>query len=149
MNKKIFIIAVFIIGLSSLAICARASVDMIPSLLLNGDTWNKLDKATKLFYLVGFNDGYSLGFGIRDIYKHKSSEELKLENILIEKAKSMGKMNKEQMVEGMDQFYSDFANIKISACFAYDFVMRKIKGDSEKDIQSDIEKARANFSQIQ
>jgi len=147
----LFIITIYIFGFFFSGICSEFKTDAIPSpsFGVNGDTWNKLDKVTKFFYIVGYNDGYGLGFAIRALYKHKGPEEIKIEDIWIKNAKSMEKADKEQIIEGIDQFYSDFANRKIPVCLAYDFVMRKIRGESEKDIQKAIEEARATFSKIE
>jgi hypothetical protein len=115
----------------------------------NGNWWRDLDRAEKLMYVLGVADGTNLGYGFttwklaRDKSAGDAHERATAANIEYTK-RYMSKVTTDQIVDGLDVFYSDFRNRSISTFGATWLVLAQVAGD--QDVEEKIISWRKNAS---
>ena len=118
----------------------------------DGNFWKNSDQTTKEFFVSGVLEGVFTG---QDRVMASTMEGVEKGTIgmkcfaAISSLKSsleadMEKIKVGQLVDGIDEFYSDFKNRSIKVKWAYLVVMQQIKGTSEEDTKKFIESVRQN-----
>ena len=140
--KKIILIALIILGSVT-----HVGADEIR---FDGNFWNKSDGTVKEFFISGILGGIIAG---QDRVMASAMEGVEngqidmkcfaamssLKNSL---EADMEKIEVGQIVDGMDEFFSDFKNRSIKVKWAYLVVRQQIKGTSEEEIKNFIESVR-------
>jgi hypothetical protein len=109
----------------------------------DGNWWIRLAKADKAWYVIGFFDGMELGFrfsywGIKDEKKIGTAFDVGISysNYL---KKYLSNVTSGQLVDGLDSFYSDFRNRRISMHGAVWLVVNSIVGTPKEELDKMIE----------
>lgn len=140
--KKLILVAIIIMGT-----VAYGAADEIR---FDGNFWNKSDRIVKDFFISGILGGIIAGqdrvtaSAMEGV--EKGQVDLKcfaavssLKNSL---EADMEKLEAGQIVDNMDEFFSDSKNRSIKVKWAYLVVMQQIKGTSEEEIKKFIESIR-------
>jgi hypothetical protein len=142
--KKLILVAIIILGT-----VAYVGADEIR---FDGNFWNKSDKTVKEFFISGILGGIIAG---QDRVTASAMEGVEKGQVdmkcfaAISSLKNsleadMGKIEVEQIVDGIDAFYSDLKNRSIKVKWAFLVVWQQIKGTPEEEIKKFIESVRQN-----
>jgi hypothetical protein len=136
--------------LVSLMMMGTVAYGAADDIRFDGDFWNKSDRTVKQFFISGILGGIIAG---QDRVMASAMEGVENGQIdmkcfaAISSLKSlleadMEKIEVGQIVDGMDEFFSDFKNKSIKVKWAYLVVRQQIKGTSEEEIKKFIESIR-------
>jgi len=119
----------------------------------DGNWWIYQAKGFKLVYILGFFDGMHLGhkFSYWEFWEDKKKDKAK-EKCLYDVAKSFssnykkyfGNVTNDQIVDGLDTFYSDYRNRSIRVHGAIWLVVNEISGTPKEEMDTLIEGWRKN-----
>ncbi len=114
----------------------------------NGNTWQTMDLTAKVNYIEGFSDGMELGhsYSIAQLIPKASTKPcLKAASESYESLvkRYMNNVTVEQIVEGLDTFYSDYGNRGIRLHHAAEVVVMPFGGVSRVDIEKFTDHVRA------
>ncbi len=139
--KKLLLILAFLIFLSgSLKLNAWCGM-----LYTNGDSWNAMTDEAKIGYVVGINDG--IAFGLMTAATRAKDKKEEFKNLSFDY--TLDKVGDfKQIKEGLDKYYSDYANKNIVGYVAYALVLKRIKGYPEDALQKEIEAARTGGTKL-
>jgi len=145
MTTKKMILAVLVIFVSTAYAHATG-------VRFDGNFWKKCNKTTKEFFARGVLGGMTLGHDrvlgsmMFEVGKPNFNEKCleKVSNLHKSLEVELKKIGAEQIVDGIDEFYSDFRNRSIVIKWAFLVVMQQIDGKPEKDINEYIEYLRKN-----
>lgn len=145
MTIKKMILVVFVIFVSTAHVHAN-------EVRFDGNFWKKCNETTRELFARGVLGGMTLGhdrvlgsmmFEVGNPnYNAKCFE--KVSNLHKSLEVGIKKIGAEQIVDGIDEFYSDFRNRSIVIKWAFLVVMQQIDGKPEKDINEYIEYLRKN-----
>jgi hypothetical protein len=115
----------------------------------DGNWWNNLDNNSKYDYIVGFFDGMDLGnlfsyWGISDIDKHDDCVSSIIESYNEYSRIYFKNVSNIQLVDGLNEFYSDYRNRKIKIAGAIWLVVNSISGKPNDEFEKMIESWRKN-----
>jgi hypothetical protein len=98
----------------------------------NGKGWKELDTQSKIMYLNGIEEGVRLFLlnATSGEYKKSTGVLFKVENNLI-----ISGFHFSDLVEQVNDFYSDASNLRIPVIEAYAYTVRKMKGDTPQELQ--------------
>lgn len=104
----------------------------------NGNWWRNLDPMQKVMYVNGFFDGTDLGYSFATwkMVGDKSSLDAKKrasDSFSEHNKRYLSNVTVNQVVDGLDVFYSDFRNRSISTFGATWLVLVQIAGDPNVD----------------
>lgn len=85
----------------------------------NGRAWQTLDSQSRIFYVNGIYEGLVLA---------------RREGLDWDRGNAPSGFRMSEFVEQIDKFYSDSTNLRIPVIEAYVYTIRKLKGDSSKDL---------------
>jgi len=112
----------------------------------DGNWWKTQDVISKLNYMTGFFDGMELGnkFSYWDTVKEKNSScsDRSIQSYTKYKNKYVSNVTNGQLVDGVDEFYSDYRNRRITVDNAVWLVMNEIGGTPRAQIEKMIENWR-------
>lgn len=145
MTIKKMILAVFIIFVSATFVCATG-------VRFDGNFWRKCNEATKELFATGVLGGMIHG---TDRLLGSMMFEVGTPNLNAECFKTVSTLHKslevrikkidaEQLVDGIDEFYSDIRNRSIVIKWTFLAVMLQIEGKPENEINQFIEYIRKN-----
>lgn len=115
----------------------------------DGNYWRELTKLEKATYITGFFDGIGLGnrFSYWGLLKNESGRK----SLSAVKESYDGYMEKYtdnvtnlQIADGLDAFYEDYRNRKITTYDAVWLVLNSIAGKTEKEMETMTESFRKN-----
>lgn len=89
------------------------------SVVGNGRAWQTLDSQSRMTYINGIYEGLVLA---------------RREGLDWERLKRPSGFRMSDLVQQIDKFYSDSANLRIPVIEAYVWIIKKLKGDSSKDL---------------
>ena len=109
----------------------------------NGEEWMKLSSTEKLFWSIGYAQGYLEALNKIDIASAPNSACANLASQKEQVSSSAGKVTGFELVSALEKFYSDPANIRIPVGSAIRIYLLQASGKDQATIQELIETARA------
>ncbi len=109
----------------------------------DGNWWRLQDRPAKMFYLAGVFDGLRNAQWMRQISGAPKTDKWDIGPVL---RQAFTNRTGEQLVDGVDVFFENFANRSISVPGALFMVCAMIAGASEKDIKPAVEALRRGAS---
>ena len=108
---------------------------------VNGRSWEKLDYGGKLGFVCGLFDGITLFYSASEAAK-KGDLDSVYQSLSIPRSLTVG-----DVVKGIDEFYTDAANIKLPAICAYLYFAFKARGDANEAMEKRLVLWRKMFDQ--
>jgi hypothetical protein len=133
----------FVVGIA-LLLCAAAGVAATPDITppSNGEDWMKLSSTEKLFWSIGYSQGYVDALSKIDIASGPNSACSNLAARTERQTSTAGKVSGFELVSGLEKFYSDPANSLIPVGSAIRIYLLQASGKDQTTIQELIETAR-------
>ncbi len=119
---------------------APGSPDITPP--SNGEEWVKLSSSEKLFWAVGYSQGYQDALSKIDVAAGPGSPCAGLAARTERQTSTLGKVTGFELVSGLEKFYSDPANSLIPVGSAVRIYLLQASGKDQTTIQELIETAR-------
>jgi len=137
-----------VIGLTLCAVAAVAADDAErraaeispPS---DGEDWRKLASSEKLFWSIGYSQGYQDALNKIDLASGPGSECARLAVRTERSTSTAGKVSGFEVVSGLEKFYGDPANTYVPVGHAIRIYLLQASGKDQTTIQELIETARA------
>ena len=108
----------------------------------NGEEWMKLSSTEKLFWSIGYSQGYVDALNKIDVAAGPSSPCTALSTRTERQTSTYGKVTGFELVSGLEKFYSDPANTQIPIGSAIRIYLLQASGKDQTTIQELIETAR-------
>jgi hypothetical protein len=108
----------------------------------NGEEWVKLSSTEKLFWAIGYSQGYQEALAKIDIAAGPTSPCASLAARTERQTSTLGKVSGFEVVSGLEKFYSDPANTVIPVGIAIRIYLLQSSGKDQTTIQELIETAR-------
>lgn len=118
----------------------RATPEIAPP--TNGEEWLKLSSTEKLFWAIGYAQGYRDGLEKIDVTAGPSSPCASLAVRTERQTSTMGKISGFELVSGLEKLYSDPANVGIPIGSAIRIYLFQAGGKDPVTIQELIDTAR-------
>jgi hypothetical protein len=109
----------------------------------NGTEWMKLSSTEKLFWSIGYAQGYLEALNKIDVASGPNSACASLASQKERASSSAGKVTGFELVSGLEKFYSDPANVLIPVGSAIRIYLLQAGGKDQTTIQELIETARS------
>lgn len=109
----------------------------------NGEDWMKLSSTEKLFWSIGYSQGYLEALNKIDVASGPNSACASLAARTERQSSTAGKVSGFEVVSGLEKFYSDPANALIPVGSAIRIYLLQASGKDQTTIQELIETARA------
>ena len=138
MRKFLLGIAVL---LSSVVASAQTSIPEIKP-PANGDEWLRLSSTEKLFWALGYSQGYQEALAKVDVASGTNSSCVQVAARTEKSTSTAGKINGFELVSSLEKFYSDGANTVIPVSSAVRIILLQSGGKDPVTIQELIETAR-------
>lgn len=140
--KKIVVGVAFLLVLvaGSAAAQAPATPEITPP--ANGEDWMKLSSTEKLFWAIGYSQGYVDALNKIDVAAGPSSACSTLADRTAQQSSTAGKVSGFELVSGLEKFYSDPANTLVPIGNAIRIYLLQASGKDQTTIQELIETAR-------
>lgn len=108
----------------------------------NGGEWLKLSSTEKLFWAIGYAQGYAEALDKIDVTAGPTSPCASLANRTESQTSTAGKLSGFELVSGLERFYSDPANGVIPIGSAIRIYLLQASGKDQTTIQELIDTAR-------
>ncbi|MGZ8798279.1 MAG: hypothetical protein ACXW2F_13115 [Thermoanaerobaculia bacterium] len=108
----------------------------------NGEDWVKLSSTEKLFWSIGYSQGYQDALGKIDIASGPGTACASLAARTERSTSSAGKVTGFELVSGLEKFYADPANVPVPVGSAIRIYLLQASGKDQPTIQELIETAR-------
>lgn len=108
----------------------------------NGEEWLRLSSTEKLFWAIGYAQGYQEALGKIDIASGPNSQCQQLATSKERATSTAGKVSGFELVSGLEKFYSEPANSVIPVGSAVRIYLLQAGGKDQTTIQELIETAR-------
>ena len=108
----------------------------------NGAEWLKLSSTEKLFWAIGYSQGYREALDKIDVTAGPTSPCATLANRTESQSSTSGKLSGFELVSGLERFYSDPANGVIPVGSAIRIYLLQASGKDQTTIQELIDTAR-------
>src|SRR5438094_4585458 len=108
----------------------------------NGEEWMKLSSTEKLFWSIGYAQGYLEALNKIDVASGPNSACASLASQKERASSSSGKVTGFELVSGLEKFYSDPANTVIPVGSAIRIYLLQAGGQDQTTIQELLETAR-------
>src|SRR5881396_3481408 len=109
----------------------------------NGEDWMKLSSTEKLFWSIGYSQGYLEALNKIDVASGPNSACASLAARTERQSSTAGKVSGFELVSGLEKFYSDPANVQIPVGSAIRIYLLQASGKDQTTIQELVETARA------
>lgn len=127
--------------LTTLVASAQTRPDIAPP--SNGADWMKLSSTEKLFWSIGYSQGYSEALNKIDVASGTNSACANLATRTAAQTATAGKVSGFELVSGLEKFYADPANALVPIGNAIRIYLLQASGKDQTTIQELIETARA------
>ncbi len=107
-----------------------------------GEDWLKLSSTEKLFWSIGYSQGYQDALGKINVSSGPGSACANLADRTERQTSTAGKVSGFELVSGLEKFYSDPANAAIPVGSAIRIYLLQASGKDQTTIQELIETAR-------
>ncbi|MEO8033176.1 MAG: hypothetical protein ABI837_02005 [Acidobacteriota bacterium] len=141
MKKLAIGIAMLLCAISGGAADRAATPEINPP--SNGEDWLRLSSTEKLFWSIGYSQGYVDALGKIDVASGPNSPCANLAARTERQTSTAGKVSGFELVSGLEKFYSDPANTLIPVGSAIRIYLLQASGKDQTTIQELIETARA------
>lgn len=108
----------------------------------SGDEWVKLSSSEKLFWAVGYAQGYQDALSKIDVASGPNTPCASLAARTERQTSTLGKVTGFELVSGLEKFYSDPANMQIPIGSAVRIYLLQASGKDQTTIQELVETAR-------
>lgn len=108
----------------------------------NGADWMKLSSTEKLFWSIGYSQGYSEALSKIDVAAGSNSQCAGLASRTAAQTATAGKVSGFELVSGLEKFYADPANAMVPIGNAIRIYLLQASGKDQTTIQELIETAR-------
>jgi hypothetical protein len=108
----------------------------------NGEDWLRLSSTEKLFWSIGYSQGYVDALGKIDVASGPNSQCANLAARTERQTSTAGKVSGFELVSGLEKFYSEPANTPIPVGSAIRIYLLQSSGKDQTTIQELIETAR-------
>ena len=108
----------------------------------SGDEWVKLSSSEKLFWAVGYSQGYQDALSKIDVASGPNTPCANLATRTERQTSTLGKVTGFELVSGLEKFYSDPANTQIPVGSAVRIYLLLASGKDQTTIQELVETAR-------
>jgi hypothetical protein len=108
----------------------------------NGEEWLRLSSSEKLFWSIGYAQGYLDALNKIDVASGPNSACASLAVRTERQSSTAGKVSGFELVSGLEKFYADPANIQIPIGSAIRIYLLQASGKDQTTIQELIETAR-------
>src|SRR5437763_10017077 len=141
MRKIVLAVGLLMVAMVGFAADRPAAPEITPP--GNGEDWVKLSSTEKLFWSIGYSQGYLDALNKIDVAAGPSSACASLAARTERQSSTAGKMSGFELVSGLEKFYADPANTLIPVGSAIRIYMLQASGKDQATIQELIETARA------
>ena len=108
----------------------------------NGEEWMRLSSTEKLFWAIGYAQGYTEALNKIDVAAGPNSACASLASRTERQTSTSGKVSGFELVSGLEKFYSDPANTLVPIGSAIRIYLLQASGKDQTTIQELIETAR-------
>jgi hypothetical protein len=108
----------------------------------NGEEWLRLSSSEKLFWSIGYAQGYLDALNKIDVASGPNSACASLAARTERQSSTAGKVSGFELVSGLEKFYADPANVQIPIGSAIRIYLLQASGKDQTTIQELIETAR-------
>lgn len=140
MKKIVLGLALLLFATAGFAADRPATPELTPP--TNGDEWLKLSSTEKLFWAIGYSQGYQDALGKIDVTAGPSSPCATLAVRTERQTSTAGKVSGFELVSGLERFYADPANTVIPVGSAIRIYLLQASGKDQTTIQELIDTAR-------
>ena len=119
----------------------RATPEIAPP--SNGEDWLRLSSTEKLYWSIGYSQGYVDALNKIDVASGPNSACANLAARTERQSSTAGKVTGFELVSGLEKFYSDPANVWIPVGSAVRIYLLQASGKDQTTIQELIETARS------
>lgn len=141
MKKLAIGLAMLLCAISGVAADRATTPEITPP--SNGEDWLRLSSTEKLFWSIGYSQGYVDALGKIDVASGPNSQCANLAARTERQTSTAGKVSGFELVSGLEKFYSDPANTLIPVGSAIRIYLLQASGKDQTTIQELIETARA------
>jgi hypothetical protein len=133
-----------VVGIALLLIALVANAQTRPEIAppSNGADWTKLSSTEKLFWSIGYSQGYSEALNKIDVASGSNSQCASLASRTAAQTGTAGKVSGFELVSGLEKFYADPANAMVPIGNAIRIYLLQASGKDQTTIQELIETAR-------
>jgi hypothetical protein len=141
MKKFVLCVALFLVAVTPLAAQQRQATPEIkaPS---NGEEWARLSSTEKLFWAIGYSQGYRDALDKIDVTSGPGTPCASLAARTERQTSTLGKITGFELVSGLERFYADPANTVIPVGSAIRIYLLQASGKDQTTIQELIDTAR-------
>lgn len=140
MKKTVLGLALFLIATAGFAAERAATPEITPP--SNGEEWLRLSSTEKLFWAIGYSQGYREALDKIDVTSGPSSPCASLAARTERQSSTAGKVTGFELVSGLEKFYADPANTGIPVGSAIRIYLLQASGKDQTTIQELIDTAR-------
>ena len=140
MKKIVLGLALLLFATAGFAADRPATPELTPP--SNGDEWLKLSSTEKLFWAIGYSQGYQDALGKIDVTAGPTSPCASLAVRTERQTSTAGKVSGFELVSGLERFYADPANTVIPVGSAIRIYLLQASGKDQTTIQELIDTAR-------
>lgn len=140
MKKTVVGIALLLTALAAVAVNAQTRPEIAPP--SNGADWTKLSSTEKLFWSIGYSQGYAEALNKIDVASGPNSACANLAARTGAQTATAGKVSGFELVSGLEKFYADPANSMVPIGNAIRIYLLQASGKDQTTIQELIETAR-------
>jgi hypothetical protein len=140
MKKTVLGLALFLIATAGFAAERAATPEITPP--SNGEEWLRLSSTEKLFWAIGYAQGYREALDKIDVTAGPTSPCASLAARTERQSSTSGKVTGFELVSGLEKFYADPANTGIPIGSAIRIYLLQASGKDQTTIQELIDTAR-------
>lgn len=140
MKKTVLGLALFLIATAGFAAERAATPEITPP--SNGEEWLRLSSTEKLFWAIGYSQGYREALDKIDVTSGPASPCASLAARTERQSSTSGKVTGFELVSGLEKFYADPANTGIPIGSAIRIYLLQASGKDQTTIQELIDTAR-------
>ncbi|HUP44979.1 MAG TPA: hypothetical protein VM779_05655 [Thermoanaerobaculia bacterium] len=141
MKKIVLGVALLLTAVAPLAAQQRQPTPEIKA-PANGDEWARLSSTEKLYWAIGFSQGYRDALDKIDVTSGPGTPCANLAGRTERQTSTLGKISGFELVSGLERFYSDPANTVIPIGSAIRIYLLQASGKDQMTIQELIDTAR-------
>lgn len=140
MKKLVLGLVLLLTATAGMAQSRAATPELRPP--TNGDEWLKLSSTEKLFWSIGYAQGYQEALAKIDVTAGPTSPCASLAERTERQTSTAGKVSGFELVSGLERFYADPANVSIPIGSAIRIYLLQASGKDQTTIQELIDTAR-------
>ncbi len=140
MRKTVLAIGLLLYAVVGIAADRAAAPEITPP--SNGEDWVKLSSTEKLFWSIGYSQGYVDALNKIDVASGPNTACASLAARTERQSSTAGKVSGFELVSGLEKFYADPANTWVPVGSAIRIYLLQASGKDQATIQELIETAR-------